>query len=448
MKKTVIRQILALSFIAFSSCLLPAQSAKELISEIKPLMLERYIFLDQAKAVIAHLERLEEKQHFEQYTTAEELAEAMTQAMRGITQDKHLGVLPPRTVVQEQPTEFKPNYRGVISRYSNPMIPSFQYFGTNVGYFDMRYFGGGERNYDKIDAVMTQLKEADALIIDLRSNGGGSPRTVQYLCSYFFDEHKLLTSLYSRFDDHTDEYRTVEVKGQKRPGLPIFVLTSSRTFSGAEDFAYTMQGHGKATIIGEITRGGAHPTRAHNLSGGFRVRIPFARSIHPITKSNWEGIGVQPDVQVSRDEALEKAKELAAEAAEAYKQSFFGTLEKALGEITGPPLSEEAVGEVHYLLAKIVNSKLVNENDINRLGYQYLRGDKKLAALTLLKANSRLFPESPNVYDSYAEVLAAVGDHQQAIANFKLAVDLAKKTQHPDLEYFQRNLIALTEKME
>ncbi|MEL7119580.1 MAG: S41 family peptidase [Bacteroidota bacterium] len=445
MKKTIIRQILALSFIAFSSCLLTAQSAKELISEIKSLMLERYIFLDQAKAVIAQLEQLEEQQHFEQYTTAEELAEAMTQAMRSISNDKHLGVLPPRSTVQEKPNEFKPSYRNVISRYSNPMIPSFQYIGTSVGYFDMRYFGGGERNYDKIDAVMTQLKEVDALIVDLRSNGGGSPRTVQYLCSYFFDEHKLLSSLYSRFDDHTDEYWIVEVKGQKRPKLPIFVLTSSRTFSGAEDFAYTMQAHGKATVIGEVTRGGAHPTRAHNLSGGFRVRIPFARSIHPVTKSNWEGIGVQPDVQVAREDALEKAKELAAEAAEAYKQSYFGTLEKALGEITGPLLSETAARKVYDLLANIVNYNLVNENDINRLGYQYLRGGKKLAALALLKANSQLFPESPNVYDSYAEVLVAVGDHQQAITNLKIAVDLAIKTQHPDLEYFQRNLTALAE---
>ncbi|MEM6377628.1 MAG: S41 family peptidase, partial [Bacteroidota bacterium] len=365
MKKIAIRQTLILFFSAFITGLLPAQTAKELISEIKPLMLERYIFLEQAQAVIAHLEQLEQQQHFEQYTTTEELAEAMTQAMRSIAKDKHLGVLPPRRVVQKQSTEFRPNYRGVLSRYSNPMIPSFQYFGTSVGYLDMQYFGGGQRNYDKIDAVMTQLKEADALIVDLRSNGGGSPRTVQYLCSYFFDEHKLLSSLYSRYDDHTEEYWAVEVKGQKRPDIPIFVLTSSRTFSGAEDFAYTMQGHGKATIIGEVTRGGAHPTRAHNLKGGFRVRIPFARSIHPITQSNWEGVGVQPDVQVSREAALEKAKELAMEAAEAYKQSYFGTLEVALGKITGKQLSDKTTKEVNDLLAKIINSNLANENDIN-----------------------------------------------------------------------------------
>ena len=152
------------------------------------------------------------------------------------------------------------------------------------------------------------------------------------------------------------------------------------------------------------------------------------------------GSGNSPNVV----KALEKAKELAAKAAEAYKQLYFGTLEKALGEIIGPQLSEEASKEVHDRLAKIVNSKLVNENDINRLGYQYLRGNKNLAALALLKANSQLFPESPNVYDSYAEALVAIGNHQLAIVNLKIAVDLAKKTQHPDLEYFQRNLTALT----
>ena len=94
-------------------------------------------------------------------------------------------------------------------------------------------------------------------------------------------------------------------------GKPVFVLTAKRTFSGAEEFTYNLKNLKRATIIGETTGGGAHPVSPHRIDDHFSIGVPFARAINPISKTNWEGTGVEPDVKVSAAEALEVAKKLA-----------------------------------------------------------------------------------------------------------------------------------------
>ena len=93
----------------------------------------------------------------------------------------------------------------------------------------------------------------------------------------------------------------------------MFVLTSKRTFSGAEEFTYSLKTLKRATIVGEVTGGGAHPTHGHRLDGHFQIDVPFARGINPVTKTNWEGTGVEPDVKVDASQALEVATKLATE---------------------------------------------------------------------------------------------------------------------------------------
>ncbi len=428
-------------FIIIALFLIPlfnfAQKTEELIDKVKKLMEEQYVFLDKAKEVNVHLDKLMKENYFDDFSTPEALARAITQEMRKVTNDNHLGVYPPR-VVRERPNA-EPNYLRNVARYYRPMINGFQYFENNVGYFDMRFFGGG-RFFPLIDDVMAQLSMADAIIIDLRYSSGGSPMMVQYLASYFFEKGMLLTSIYSRYNDHTNEYWTVEVEGKKRLDVPVFILTSSRTFSAAEGLPYTMQARKRATIVGAITRGGAHPTRTHNIGNGFRVGIPFAMSINPVTKSNWEGTGVIPNVEVPEDEALEKAKELASEAALKYKASYFDPIMKALDDLNGKKISQQEQEKIHGLLEKIVKTELMNENDINSFGYNYLRDDKALAALAILKSNTLLHPSSPNVFDSYAEALQENGQQELALKNFEKAVKLAKEQNHESLERFQRNL--------
>jgi C-terminal processing protease CtpA/Prc len=150
----------------------------------------------------------------------------------------------------------------------------------------------------------------------VRRNGGGSPHTVAMLSSYLFDQPTHLNSLYWRERDRTDEFWTTrEVRGKRfGQGKPVYVLTSRQTFSGAEEFSYNLKALKRATLVGETTGGGAHPGGVRRVHELFTVFVPTGRAINPVTRTNWEGTGVVPDVAVPADEALHRARELAAKA--------------------------------------------------------------------------------------------------------------------------------------
>jgi C-terminal processing protease CtpA/Prc len=142
------------------------------------------------------------------------------------------------------------------------------------------------------------------------------------LCSYLFDTKTHLNSLYRRQGDRTTEFWTLdEVDGKKRPNVPVFVLTSERTFSGGEGFAYNLQALKRATVVGEITGGGAHPGSDFDITSQLHIFVPTGKAINPVTKTNWEGVGVKPDVEVEAERALEKATALAKRAARKYRKS-------------------------------------------------------------------------------------------------------------------------------
>ena len=153
---------------------------------------------------------------------------------------------------------------------------------------------------------MTFLASGDAVILDLRYNGGGDPSSVLLLCSYFFDEPTRLP------DNGTtawkvrpaDPWTQPFVAGRRMVDKDLYILTSSRTFSAPEALAYDMQALKRATIVGEQTGGGAHGTTSFAITDHFSARIPFSRAINPVTKSDWEGTGVKPDVAVQADRAL------------------------------------------------------------------------------------------------------------------------------------------------
>ena len=162
---------------------------------------------------------------------------------------------------------------------------------------------------------MSFLASSDALIVDVRRNGGGSPETVAFLSSYLFgDEPVHLNSLYWRDGDRTEEYWTERsLPGARTPTKPVYVLTSGRTFSAAEEFTYNLQCLGRATIVGQRTGGGAHPGGTVPVESGFAVWVPMGRAVNPITGTNWEGTGVEPDVEVPLEASLPVAHMMAIE---------------------------------------------------------------------------------------------------------------------------------------
>jgi C-terminal processing protease CtpA/Prc len=192
----------------------------------------------------------------------------------------------------------------------------------NVGYVDLRFFAPAEAAQEAAGRAMEAVATADTLVFDMRNNNGGAPSGVQYLCSYLFADRVHLNSLYWRKGERTEEFWTLdEVRGKKRPDVPVFVLTSKRTFSGAEEFAYNLQTRKRATIVGEVTGGGAHPGGSFALAPGLSLSVPTGRAINPVTRTNWEGAGVQPDVPVNEEQALARALELARAAADARRRS-------------------------------------------------------------------------------------------------------------------------------
>jgi hypothetical protein len=159
-------------------------------------------------------------------------------------------------------------------------------------------------------SAMKFLGNCFALIIDLRDNGGGSPSMVQLISSYLLEESTHLNSFYIRESDQTKQFWTQEfVDGKRLEEVPVYILTSKRTFSGAEEFTYNMKNLERATIIGETTGGGAHPCRRVTFKDlKVKLSLPYGRAVNPITGTNWEGTGIEPHIQVPRDQALEVAK--------------------------------------------------------------------------------------------------------------------------------------------
>jgi hypothetical protein len=201
----------------------------------------------------------------------------------------------------------------------------------NIGYLDLRGVPPPEHAGPAITAAMELVAGTFALIIDLRRNGGGSPHGVALWCSYLIDERPIrLNDIFSADTGETTQFWSYPyLPGGRYLDRPVYVLTSRRTFSGGEDLGYTLQALGRAEVIGEATGGGAHPTRPFPISAAVHIGVPYARSISPLTGTNWQGTGVIPDTPVPADQAYDVA----------YTKALRHVLE--LGDVP-PPVADEA----------------------------------------------------------------------------------------------------------
>jgi Peptidase family S41/N-terminal domain of Peptidase_S41 in eukaryotic IRBP len=194
-------------------------------------------------------------------------------------------------------------------RMDNFGIRRVERLDGNVGYLDLRRVAMAANAGPAVAAAMELVAGTYALIFDLRHNGGGAPDGVALWCSYLLTEEP--THLNDIFHADTGETRQFwslpYVPGTRYVDRPVYVLTSSHTFSGGEELCYNLQALGRAELIGETTGGGAHPTRGFPISSAVMIGIPFARSINPVTGTNWQGTGVIPDVAVPEAEACDVA---------------------------------------------------------------------------------------------------------------------------------------------
>ena len=269
---------------------------------------ERYVFPAKATEAMAAVRRHQGTGAYDAITSARTFAETLTRHLQDVTRDKHLRV---RVASPDRPVQPSGEQRLRSARENRYGFGRSEILPGNVAYLEIRSFAAWvPEARDTIGRIMSSLADADALIIDLRDNGGGSPGAVAFVSSYLFgDEPVHLNSLYFRPANRTDDFHTdPSVPGRKFGAVkPVFVLTSAYTFSAAEEFTYNLQARKRATIVGETTGGGAHPGGMVPIGPHLTVFVPSGRAINPITKSNWEGTGVRPEIAVPRDKALDAA---------------------------------------------------------------------------------------------------------------------------------------------
>ncbi len=199
-------------------------------------------------------------------------------------------------------------------RLENHGIRRVERLPGNIGVIELTVIPEAAAAGTAITAAMQLVQHTHALILDLRGARGGAPDGVALLCSFLFTGEPIhLNDIREGASGPTRQFWTIAfVPGPQYP-KPVYVLTSARTFSGGEELAYDLQALGRATVIGEVTRGGAHPSTVAPLRDHIELRLPVAQSVNPVTGGNWEGVGVQPNILASADEALEVAHRLALE---------------------------------------------------------------------------------------------------------------------------------------
>jgi hypothetical protein len=281
----------------------PLDSARRrsLIDAMVRVVEARYIFPDVGYRMIAALRDHAGRGDYDKITDCAAFAERLSGDLRAVSRDRHIIV----TYREPNgPPPPKPDPRGLGFGFGPiDRLPG------NIAHVVIHRFMRADRARAAIGDFMTRVADADALVIDLRDNHGGDPATVALVASYLFDDKPVhLNDMVERDGTTTPSWTDPNVPGTRLGGRkPVYVLTSATTVSGGEELAYDLKALRRATLIGETTVGAANPGDGHTLDDWFVISVPGAHPVNPITKMNWEGIGVRPDVPVSANAAVQEA---------------------------------------------------------------------------------------------------------------------------------------------
>ncbi len=278
---------------------------REIVEAFARAMQEHYIFPDQAEQVAQRANGALASGKYDDARTAGELAGRLSAEASAVTHDKHLNVFSVQEPQQPRSTEAPPRMPAAEAG-----VARADRLTGGVGYIEVIGFPPVISSKRVVDRAMASLSGSRALIIDVRRNGGGDPESVAYLVSFLIPPGRAINDIISRVAKTTETTRQ-SYRSVRTPvsffDIPVYVLTSKATFSGGEEFAYDVQALKRGMLIGETTGGGANPVGPVDIGHGVVALIPFGRAENPITKTNWEGSGVRPDVSVVAEAALATA---------------------------------------------------------------------------------------------------------------------------------------------
>lgn len=289
-----------------------AAQRKAVVATLAKELQARYVFPEVAAKTVQALGAKVAAGGYDTATSTTAFAAALGKDLRDQARDLHLRVVMAPDLKGAEEDDRAPSAAEVQQarqemREAGYGIQKLERLPGNVGYLELRGFGPTYAVAPAYDAALTLLSGSKAIILDLRRNGGGEPESVAYLLSHFFPEGDIrhLNDIYTRPDDRTQQYWTSAVSVHYDG--PVYVLTSPRTFSGGEECAYDFQTQKRATLVGETTGGGANPGGLVPLGSGLAAFIPTGKAINPVTKTNWEHVGVKPDIAVPAADALKTA---------------------------------------------------------------------------------------------------------------------------------------------
>lgn len=295
----------------FQAVTFDASSRARVIDRVIQVLNASYVFPESAQKMSATLRKRKSSREYRAISDGRDFARRLTRDLQEVSRDKHLEVRFSYVVLPADLSTRNPAEETKRLAAANCGFAKAEHLWPNVGYLKLDLFADTKICAPTASAAMNFVADSDALILDLRDNHGGGGGMVEFVASYLFAERTHLDDIYSRTENATKETWTLpEVPGKKFADKPVFVLTSKQTFSAAEYLSNVLKNIKRATLIGETTGGGSHVVETKRIDDHFSVRVPTGR---PITMTDWEGTGVEPDVKVEAAQALDVAQKLAAE---------------------------------------------------------------------------------------------------------------------------------------
>lgn len=316
-----VRSLLKLLPCLLAGTLLSADDASwkpaEAVRDVARVVEERYAVEEVARRYAATLRERLAAGSYTNLINGEELARRLTSDLQTVHPDRHLRVRFSPDVLGHEDSNWSPPPEVVElnrkrERKVNAGFVKVEVLPGNIGYLSFSYFGDPVVGAPKLAAAMLFLADTDALVLDLRHNGGAThPGLMDLLTRYLVRDADVVTAEV-KWRGTPPSFMTnpekLPVTGERYLDQPVFILTSGSTFSGAEAFTYSLQAMKRVTVVGQRTGGGANPGGEVRAGDHFAVWVPFGQTVHPVTKTSWEGVGVIPEIECRSKAALDRAR--------------------------------------------------------------------------------------------------------------------------------------------